>query len=281
MKRVREGGVVDWKAKLVLDWQADTDGYRIERRKGRPGLYVVANGGEPRHYTVHAWKEDILFDLANIAAPPFPWDKREEEVASDARGYSFSTVADEIVASPDGVVIERVLGFAKQWGLLSHSHVEQRLADFLGAAVDIWESFEWKEDGGRFISGLQCARVSGGRFTGAHASPEFDEQGRPCLLVAASTLSEFCSFEFMEYAGTSCSYFSCANPKCGRLGPTPKAVNPTAGGRPRKYCNEACEKVHSRLKAKGTPAEGAATEAVRIRARVRDVVVSRILASSG
>jgi hypothetical protein len=70
MKQVREAGFVDWRAKIVLDWQVDADGYRIERRKGRHGLYIVANGGEPRGYTVRAWEADILFDLANVAAPP-------------------------------------------------------------------------------------------------------------------------------------------------------------------------------------------------------------------
>jgi hypothetical protein len=205
-----------------------------------------------------------------LRPPPFPWNKVEEEAASDAAVHPFSSVADEVVASQDGVVIERVRNFAKQWGLLNHSHREQRLSHFLGAAAAVWDGFEWKDDGGRFTSGVQRARVS----------PEFDEQRRPYLLVAASTLSDFCAFEFMEYVGTSGSYFCCANPKCGKLGPTPKAVNPTAGGRPRKYCNEACEKVHSRLKAKGLPMEGAAREAVRHRARVNEAVVSRIHAGA-
>ena len=184
MKQVRER-VRRLESQTRADWQADTGGYRIERRKGLHRAYVVANGGEPKHYTVHAWEEDILFDLANIAAPPFPWDKREEEVASDVQVYPFSTVADEVVAAQDGVVIKRVLAFAKQWGLLGHSHVELRLPDLLGAAVDVWDSLEWKEDGGRFASGLKRAGVS----------PEFDEQGRPYLLVAASTLGDFTAFE--------------------------------------------------------------------------------------
>jgi hypothetical protein len=72
----------------------------------------------------------------------------------------------------------------------------------------------------------------------------------PYLLVAASTLGDFCAFEFMECAGISGGYYCCENPKCAKFGPGTKTVYEEVGGRPRKYCNEACEKVHSRLKAK-------------------------------
>ena len=152
-------GLIDWKTKLVLDWQVDNDGYRIEPRKGRHKLYVVANGGELRRYTAHAWQEDIIFELANIAAPPFPRSKWEEERASDNWSYDpFSTIADEVVAAPDGVVIERVLAFAKQWGLLGQSHVEQPLSDILVKAVGVRECFEREEDGRLFI--IPAQRVS-------------------------------------------------------------------------------------------------------------------------
>ena len=66
-------GVIDWNTKLVLNWQVDPDGYRIEPRKGRHKLYVVADGGEPRRYTAYAWEEDNSSSNSQTLPPrPFP-----------------------------------------------------------------------------------------------------------------------------------------------------------------------------------------------------------------
>ena len=138
MKRAREAGFVDWRTKIVLNWQRHVDGYRIEREgEGRRApltnldgaieeaiadperLYIVANGGEQRHYTAKAWKEDILFDLANTFA----------------------------YAPSDGVIAKRVLAFVKQWGLLGYSRSEQPLAEFLEMAANMSGASEVGEGG--------------------------------------------------------------------------------------------------------------------------------------
>src|SRR5262245_14052105 len=111
-------GFVNWKTKIVLNWQKDSKGYRIERDTS-DDLYIVANGGEPDHYTAYAFKDDILFDLANVIAYPFG------RLAGDGTW--------EAQAEERAVIRDRVLKFARAWGLLNSTrgHRKQPYLEFL------------------------------------------------------------------------------------------------------------------------------------------------------
>jgi hypothetical protein len=268
MKGGREAGFVNWKTKIVLvDWPKDSKGYRIEYRDERPipagfvmddatpmerrpdGLYIVGNSVKPSFYRATASRRDILFDLANTAR------------------YPFRSVEEEAALS-DGVIADRVVTFVKTWGLLrkppgftASGHTvepefppvpgvvglvvppEQSLSEFLQMAVDLRKALASPKE-------ALPMSVHLSRCSGAHIAQEADERGSPYLLATARTLFDFCCMQFSVMVAIGGSYYCCANPNCRKFGPNPKVEYPEIGGRPRKYCSEACDKVDYRLRAK-------------------------------